>query len=112
MNSSHQDTILQILTTIMMVNAQGKLVGFFDYAGHVQRIDVRFYEIGAFDVPDSIKKALHRRHVWLKRELSVQDSADDGGDMGEPNVTSLIGLLEFVQNLLQPTDQLEGEQAA
>ncbi|WP_440804870.1 hypothetical protein [Pseudomonas syringae] len=112
MNSSHQDTILQILTTVMMVNAQGKLEGFFDYAGHVRRIDVRFYDIGAFDVPGTIQKALHNRHVWLEREFYALDSANDGEGVGEPIAASLIGLLEFVQSLLQPAEESEAGQTA
>ncbi|MCK9775940.1 hypothetical protein [Pseudomonas syringae] len=112
MNSTHQDTILQILTAVMMVNAQGKLEGNFDYAGHVQRVDVRFYDLGAFDVPGTTQKALHNRHVWLERQLYALSSADDGGDEADPIAASLVGMLEFVQSLLQPTDQLEGEQAA
>ncbi|QVI72211.1 MULTISPECIES: hypothetical protein [Pseudomonas syringae group] len=110
MNSAHQAIVLQILTAVMAVNAQGKLEGFFDYSGHVRLVDVRFYEAGAFGIPDTTKKSLHTQQVWLDKELHVSETP---GDSGEESITaSLIGMLEFVQSLLQPTDQPEGEQAA
>ncbi|WP_426781089.1 hypothetical protein [Pseudomonas syringae] len=110
MNTTHQDLVLQILTAVMLVNAQGKFEGFFDYSGHVQMVHVRFYDKGAFDIPDTPRKTLHNRTVWLDRELYAPDRADDAG--ASPITTSLMDMLEFVQSLLQPADQSKGEQAA
>ncbi|MBD8186181.1 hypothetical protein IFU20_08325 [Pseudomonas viridiflava] len=109
MNTTHQDLVLQILTAVMLVNAQGKFKGLFDYYGHAQ-LDVRFYESDAFDIPGNPRQAAHKRSAWLDRELYAPDPADDTGAC--PITTSLIGMLEFVQSLLQTADQSKGEQAA
>lgn len=110
MNTTHQDLVLQILTAVMLVNAQGKFEGFFDYSGHVQMVGVRFYDKGAFDIPDTPRKTLHNRTAWLDRELYASKSAD--GSEASPITTSLTGMLEFVRSLLQPASQTEKEQAA
>ncbi|WP_122556145.1 hypothetical protein [Pseudomonas viridiflava] len=110
MNATQQDLVLQILTAVMLVNAQGKFEGFFDYSGHVQLVDVRFYDKGAFDIRGKPRITPPSRSAWLDSELYAADSADDSE--ASPITTSLTGMLEFVQSFLQPADQSETEQAA
>ncbi|UPT38875.1 hypothetical protein [Pseudomonas amygdali] len=110
MNSTHQEMILQILTTVMKINAQGKLLGFFDYSGHVQMVSAHFYVVDAFDDLNSPREALHVCRAWLNRNSHVLNSPDDSGE--EPISLGLNGMLELVLSLLQPTEQSEREQAA
>ncbi|WP_046235062.1 hypothetical protein [Pseudomonas syringae pv. coryli] len=110
MKTTHQEIVLQILTAVMLVNAQGRLLGFFDYSGHVQMVSAHFYAADAFDDLNAPRKVLHSSHAWLDVEHPALGSLSDSGE--EKISVGLTGLLEFVQSLLQPTDQLEGEQAA